>query len=466
MLQTIKVLHPGDKTVALLLGKQTAPEHPAELLRPSRFVFYVFAGDGYALFHTLTKKTVLVAPALIRFFLGGGYTLEELRAQGAEELFEDCFIVRDGADEYRDYREVRNIYLKKLLNKGQIERYVILPLTACNARCVYCYEETLTDEALVMTDEIQGRLISFIRAHAPKSKPVLIQWFGGEPLCGSQRIDKICQALTGAGIPFLSTMVTNGSLFSAALSEKAARDWKLEEAQITLDGTKAEYEKRKRYLPGLSSPFETVIQNIHHLLSAGIRVTIRLNADMENLGDLFACADFLAEEFSEQEKQGIRVYAHELFSCDSDTEMLDALLERLEELNLYIARCFPSGRKAGEEKKIHRFDPMICMANPAGNTVVVAPDGRLFACEHMPEELSLGSLEDGIDLGRLEAIREERIGESHCKSCAFLPICSDFERCPSRILWPHCQRKKEREMKYRMGAYLQGGRSHVSDPGC
>ena len=103
LLQKIKALHPGDKTVALLLGKQTAPENPAELLRPSQFVFYVFAGDGYALFHTLTKKTVLVSPALIRFFLGGGYTWEELRAQGAEELFEDCFIVRDSADEYRDY---------------------------------------------------------------------------------------------------------------------------------------------------------------------------------------------------------------------------------------------------------------------------------------------------------------------------------------------------------------------------
>ena len=115
---------------------------------------------------------------------------------------------------------------------------------------------------------------------------------------------------------------------------------------------------------------------------------------------------------------------------------------------------------------IDRFDPIICLANPAGNTVVVAPDGRLFACEHMPEELALGSLEDGIDPDRLKAIREERSGESHCKSCAFLPICSDFDRCPSRIPWPHCQRKKEREMKYRMVAYLQGGRSHVSDPGC
>lgn len=465
MPQPYRLLHPGDPTVTLLLGKQKAPGNPATPLRASRFVFSLFVGDGYVLFHTLTKKTVWIAPALIRFFLPGSYTLEALVAEAADGLFDDGFIVREDADESAVFMGLRGIYLNKLQAKGLIDRYIILPVTACNARCVYCYEEALTDAPQTMTDETQHRLIEFIREHAPKTGAVGIQWFGGEPLCGSPRIDSLCRALTDAGISFSSSMITNGSLFTPALAEKAAKDWRLKEAQITLDGTKAEYEKRKRYLPGLSDPFAAVIRNIHDLRTAGIRVVIRLNADLQNIGDLFACVDFLANEFSEAERREIRVYAHELFSCYAEPERLDTLLGRIQELNLYIARFFRPAAKADGQKALHTFDPDICMANPAGHTVVVAPDGKLFACEHMPEDLVLGTLARGIDENRLREINTARGGERHCGDCPFLPLCPDFGWCPSQMPWPHCRRKKEWELKMAMKATLQGGQSRVPDPG-
>ncbi len=452
-----RLLHPGDQIVSLLIGKQNMPENPTELLRASCFVFFLFVGDGYVLFHTLTRKLVWIAPALIRFFLPGTYSREEAGMAGADELYDNFFIVRDDTDEYSYYREIRSIYLEKKLAKGQIGQYIVLPLTACNARCVYCYEEAVTGRPLVMTDEIQDKLISFIRDHSSDSRPISIQWFGGEPLCGSSRIDKVCKALISAGISFSSSMITNGSLFTESLSEKAVKDWKLEEVQITLDGTKAEYEKRKRYLPGLPDPFGTVIRNIHYLLAAGIRVTIRLNADLQNIGDLFACVDFLAGEFNEEERGRTKVYAHELFSSYSDPDDLDFLLERVQELNMYSTCFFPMASDKGEKKDIFTFDPNICMADPAGITVVAAPDGRLFACEHMPEDLSLGTLDKGIDKNKLREINEARDGKSHCGNCPFLPICSDFNRCPARLPWPNCSKKMEREMKLLMKGYMTQG---------
>jgi len=269
-------------------------------------------------------------------------------------------------------------------------------------------------------------------------------------------------------------MISNGSLFTDALAKKAAREWKMEEVQITLDGTTTEYEKRKRYLPGLPDPFETVIRNIHIVLLAGIHVVIRLNADMDNIGDLYACVDYLRRELSDEEQKKVKVYAHELFFSDDDTDedRADSLLERVRELNMYAARCFQQAPGKEIEVKNRRdlftFDPVYCMADPAGRTIVITPEGRLYACEHMPGELTIGDLDSGLDDKRVHAINEEEYdgAAGHCRTCPLLPVCAGFSRCPARTPWPHCRRTKEKILKETLKAYIQEGRSDVSDSGC
>lgn len=96
---------------------------------------------------------------------------------------------------------------------------------------------------------------------------------------------------------------------------------------------------------GVEKPFETVIRNIHGLIAAGIRVTIRLNADENNLGEIYRVADFLTAEFTEEEWQRLRVYAHSLFGELGDglaacpvNAGTEALEERVLEINDYLGR--------------------------------------------------------------------------------------------------------------------------------
>ena len=427
MLQKNKVLHPGDKTVALLLGKQTAPENPAELLRPSQFVFYVFAGDGYALFHTLTKKTVFVAPALIRFFLGGGYKWEELRAQGTEGLFEDGFIVRDGADEYRDYREVRDIYLKKLLNKGQIERYVILPLTACNARCVYCYEQGMLQTS--MSPETADQVLRYILAtHGPES--VRIDWFGGEPLLRPDILDQICEGLRKAGVPYQSSMISNGSLVTPELIGKMTGLWCLDRIQISMDGAEADYVKRKRYVLE-QNDYHRVLSAVSQMRRAGIRVTVRVNVDQENLDGLNAFLRDLDSVVTE--KQFVSVYFCPLNEVRMGSGDL-AVWKRLQDIqaNFRAAGFNVSASLLGDG----RFRAFHCIAD-SGN-VVICPDGNLYACEHCPMEARIGDIWNGVtDTAARDAFCSTDQVRDNCRVCPYLPLCTPFAACPVKDT--HCR---------------------------
>lgn len=102
---------------------------------------------------------------------------------------------------------------------------------------------------------------------------------------GVARIDQICSELREKGIPFSSTMISNGYLFDADMISRAKAEWKLTFVQITLDGTEETYNRVKAYVGVKDNPFRRVINNINELLRSDIDVSIRLNVDRYNADD-------------------------------------------------------------------------------------------------------------------------------------------------------------------------------------
>jgi sulfatase maturation enzyme AslB (radical SAM superfamily) len=174
-------------------------------------------------------------------------------------------------------------------------------------------------------------------------------------------------------------MTSNGSLFTEELAKKAAEDWKIEKIQITLDGMDEEYEKRKRYTAALKDPFAAVIRSMHLLRAEGIGVTVRLNVDEENLGEIFRVVDFLKNEFSEEEKMRLQVYAHSLFAqqgegldaCPADAGS-DALEERVLEINDYIHR---QGLMPFDPGDLFTFKSHYCMVTAPECNVLIDAEG-------------------------------------------------------------------------------------------
>ena len=219
-----------------------------------------------------------------------------------------------------------------------------------------------------------------------------------------------------------------------------------------------EYARRKRYVSAVKDPFGTVIRNIHGLIAAGIGVTVRLNVDENNLGEIYRVADYLRDTFTEAERKKLRVYAHALFgelgdgldACPANpgTEALEA---RVLEINDYILRRGLMERDLGT---LFTLKSHFCMVTAPECNVLIDAAGQLFACDAMPESMRYGSVRTDIDPEAWKRIAAPCAVSPECEGCVFLPQCTEFSRCPSRIACDSCRRIEEMKLARELrGAY-------------
>ncbi len=443
-------LCPGDPRACMLLGAQKKPAEDKNIRR-SCFVHVMYIKGQYLLFHTLTRKILLLEPKYIDYFADDRlFPSSVLEEEIPAKLYADHFLVPEDEQESRTYLELKDILvLKEELPKG-ITHYVILPTTTCNARCFYCFEQGMKYHK--MSRETVEDTLRFILEHKPADdKKIHIHWFGGEPLCAWDNIDRICAGLKDAGIEYTAEMTSNGSLFTEELAKKAAEDWKVEKIQITLDGMAEEYEKRKRYTAALKDPFAAVIRSMHLLRAEGIGVTVRLNVDEKNLGEIFRVVDFLKNEFSEEEKKRLQVYAHSLFAqqgegldaCPADAGS-DTLEERVLEINDYIHR---QGLMPFDLGELFTFKSHYCMVTAPECNVLIDAEGDLYACDAMPENMHYGDVKTGINQEAWDKVAAPCGVREECTGCVFLPHCTEFDRCPNRTEYDACYRQEKRKLE-------------------
>ena len=113
-----------------------------------------------------------------------------------------------------------------------------------------------------MSEETGFKVVEFIADHCGKNRKVTLDWFGGEPTLGIERIDQISRGLREKQIRFTSLMISNGYLFSDELIRRATEIWNLTDIQITLDGTEEIYNRTKAYVNAENNPYHTVLDNI------------------------------------------------------------------------------------------------------------------------------------------------------------------------------------------------------------
>ncbi len=455
-------LYRGDPRVCVLLGKQKPPKEN-ENIRRSRFVYCLYEKGKYLLFHTLTRELLALEPRNIDCFIDDRlHPNDILQEELAQKLYEHHFLVPENTPESQTYLELKDILVvKEELPKG-ITHYVILPTTTCNARCFYCFEQGMKYHK--MSPETVEDTLNFIKNHKPENKKKIhIHWFGGEPMCAPENIDRICDGLTEAGIEYTAEMTSNGSLFNEENAKRAKEKWRIGKIQITLDGMAEEYAKRKNYSSAVKNPFETVIKNIHFLIAADIGVTVRLNVDENNLGEIYKVIDFLKEEFTQEEKKKLQVYAHSLFgqsadgldACPAGTGT-DALETRVMEINDYIQRQQLCVR---DLDRLFSLKSHYCMVTAPECNVLIDAAGKLFACDAMPENMKYGDVKEGIDQAVWNKVAEACTVRKECETCVFLPQCTEFDRCPNRLAYDDCrrqeQRKLESDLRFVYAVYLE-----------
>ena len=378
---------------------------------PSQFCLaFEHEGKNYV-FNTLTKQFVEAALP------------ESARAgEGYDDLIRAQLLVPKDRDECAYYNGISAIYRVYNRKKG-VQSYTILPTFACNARCVYCYEEGV--KPLTMDAETVEQCIRYILS-SRQGDQIHLAWFGGEPLLCPDIIDRICAGVREAGLLYTSSMISNGSLITPAIIEKMTGDWKLKRIQISVDGAEEDYIARKRYLQ-YHDEYHRVMENINALSKAGIRVKVRCNVDERNwdntprfLEDMAAAIEY---------KENVSLY----FAPLNQTKKREGFLSLCKKISETGNTVMDAGfRICSQAINAEHFRMNHCMAD-AGD-VVISPDGGLYPCEHCPPESRFGDIWQGVtdEKARREFCRVDRTREK-CRTCPFLPICTSFSACPIEV---------------------------------
>lgn len=377
--------------------------------RLNKFVIKADVQDGSMLYNTTTGALVFIHETDV---------LNEL----LEKLRDMYFYVPLAFDEVTWVNTLR-------ARKGSISKdciingYTIFTTMDCNARCFYCYEKG--QPRTTMSPKIANDVAEFIIKKS-SNNPVDVRWFGGEPLVNKNAIDIICRTMINHGVTFKSTMITNGLLFTDSIISRANSLWKLKSVQITLDGTKEVYQKTKSYRNAVGNEFERVIDNIHRLTEAKIRVTIRLNQGFYNTSDLLQLVDFLSINFKDNKL--VSVYNSLLFDEDVESnaqqkseryERFKILQERLIENGLYINT--PLNKRL-------RYSH--CMAD-SDSSVVITPTGEIGKCEHFAQLHRIGNIYDPqFDYNEIQRWKERHQPTQKCFECPLYPQCVQIKMCP------------------------------------
>ena len=401
----MKIIIPTASLFEQTVGRQKRAD--GQQYRLMTYVVQQPVDDGLLLYNTLTCSLVLLTP----------YEAADLTAQ--RELIDRWFLVPEAHDDRKLCRQVRQMAALLTPAPKVVTTYTILPTTGCNARCFYCYEQGT--RPVTMTAETASRVVRYIVAHRGVEE-ITLRWFGGEPLVNAKVIDQICTELRAQGVPFTSSMVSNGYLFDADKVQRAKDLWQLQKVQITLDGTAQTYNRVKAYVYQGVNAFERVLENIGQLIAVGIRVLIRLNVDKHNIGEMTELVELLHQHFGSNEH--LSVYSHGLFGEHIPEDNATLFAQRMQ-LEQQIAKH--GILRIKELPKAIRLNQ--CMADNDGS-VVIAPDGHLGKCEHFIDREFFGHIDSGErDMTIIRKFKERRAEIETCATCPFYPLCYRLVLC-------------------------------------
>lgn len=399
-----------------ILGE--APVYSNKTYRLSKCLLMVNAYGGKVILNGLTRAIVFL-------------TNEEFEELGDINkytfLYKTYFLVPEDFDELGAVDDIRKRLMLPVdsLYLEYCSSYTILTTYGCNARCSYCYENSVKSKAS-MSQETALKVADYIN-NKSGNDIISLHWFGGEPLFNMKAIDTITGYLRDCGRNFSSSMTSNGYLFDEKLVTKAVHSWNLENIQITLDGTENVYNKTKNYIYKNTNAFKRVIDNIGLLLKAGVRVMIRLNIGEHNKEDLYELVNQLYDIYGTS--QPLEIYCWPLFLTEDvqrpkeDEQLIYAWIEKIE--NRLIECGFPFGKLINEYIQTHQ-----CMAD-SGHSILISPSGKLGTCEHFVDSNFWGDIYDPTkkDYKVLESWRryESRIPE--CEQCPIYAECVRPSEC-------------------------------------
>lgn len=212
-----------------------------------------------------------------------------------------------------------------------MKNFLFLVAYDCNFRCPYCFENAISNNGKgwskkVFTKNAVDKAYAAMLEVEPNRNlhQNRITLYGGEPLLMQNKevVNYIVEQGVERNYNFMA--ITNGYDLEhfQNLLKPGSIDW----LQISFDGSKKKHDSRRtHYLDGES--YDKILSNLEMTLAQGIRVSIRINTDLNNFDDIIV----LREEF---ERLG--------FFKNKDFSVYSALVHGEEEMNCNAVMSKPN----------------------------------------------------------------------------------------------------------------------------
>jgi uncharacterized protein len=356
-------------------------------------------------------------------------------------------------DEKMLFNKYKRVQDKISSMNGSSINFILCPTMACNLRCKYCFEaEDIRKTKQGMTEMQVENAFKHINEIINRRKPkkTSIKLFGGEPLLmpNYHIVEKILELARSIKVPV--SIISNGTNIEPfkELLEKYAD---MINFQITLDGVKEIHDKR-RVRADNSGTFDEIFENIAILLSMGIKTSIRINVDWENVDSLRELSVMFKEKGWDKNE---KVYTYLTPVMDHSGGEASNLMKEAEFVRK-VNELFPDvGREESPFKMLlvqlvgymnYLLDEKIqgpkmwkmknCEAD-SGKNIIFAPDGMVYTCLELTgdKDFSIGTYDSEFKLDEEKAsmwFERDVTRISKCRECKLALVCGGG--CPVAAL--------------------------------
>lgn len=336
----------------------------------------------------------------------------------------------------------------------------ILPSYECNFRCFYCFENK--QNVQLDDKEIEG-IKNFTLQHISGVEKLSVCWFGGEPLLNPDAIwllsDFFIKLCKNENVEYRATMITNGSLITNKIIDKLKISH-IDSVQITLDGDKECHDKR-RCLKNGNGSYDLILDNIHLLTEAGIKVVCRINIDKTNYEGVMRLLSILPKE----NLNNFEIMFGHVLPLGGISEWSDRICYSMEEFSdvtdIYFDFMYEHGLSCPNDYPFYpRPIKNFCGACQV-NSYVIHPKGDIHKC-YDTVNYKIGNLFDGIAVTDVDKcnyahwVSFNPFKDNECLNCDILPLCmggcphlKDILRKKFCLKWKHGIEKTIRR-KYAM----------------
>lgn len=367
-----------------------------------------------------------------RILNGDSEEIEEVK----EVFLEQKLIFNSDVEENEAIDEILSFQDKKSLN------LTILPTTACNMKCEYCFENLKPYSSTIETGNQICKWVENLQKEREFEK-IFVTWFGGEPLLNLRFIKETSKALlqwcNRNNIDYEADIITNGTLLTKEVAQILADECRVKKCQITIDGTEEIHNKR-RILPNANG-YQIIIENITQVCKL-IDICVRINVDKNNKEDL----DKLLLEIEKNDtiKQNVYFYLGRVIGeserCMNKMEFNDMVISFLSKLKKHNFKVTLSNLS------LHgNLIPCVAMKE---NSFVIDADGKLYKCYKIigDADYCVGQVGKVTEENRIE--KTFKI-DAECKQCNILPFCMKF-CCPvddqGLMRYSGCKKEKETQL--------------------